>query len=155
MKIPTLPCLAGLTTCERDGTSLSGIRSMILRSFLLTAILCLFASTTVPASRAATIAPDEKAKIEALISHLETLKDATFIRNGSDYDAKTAAKFLRRKWQSNEKEIMTAAEFITKVATGSSSSGKPYLIRRNGVETPCADYLTAQLKRLTAGEPGK
>jgi hypothetical protein len=30
----------------------------------------------------------EKEKIEALIKQLETLKDATFIRNGSSYDAK-------------------------------------------------------------------
>jgi len=35
----------------------------------------------------------EKAKIESLISHLEDLNDATFIRNGSEYNAKTLRNF--------------------------------------------------------------
>ena len=91
----------------------------------------------------------EKAKIESLISHLENLKDATFIRNGSDYDAKSAAKFLRGKWQANDKEIKTAADFIAKAATGSSTTGKPYLIRfKDNTQTKCSDYLTARLKVL-------
>ncbi|MEQ1853378.1 MAG: DUF5329 family protein, partial [Chthoniobacteraceae bacterium] len=81
-----------------------------------------------PFLQAEEIAPAEKAKIEALISHLETLKDATFIRNGRDYDAKTAAKFLRGKWEANQKEIKTAADFVSKAATKSSTSGKPYVI---------------------------
>ncbi len=95
------------------------------------------------------MAPAEKAKVEALISHLETLTGATFIRNGTDYDAKTAAKFLRGKWKAHEKEIKTATDFIAKAATVSSTSGKPYLIRLKGAqETACADYLAAQLKKL-------
>jgi len=98
--------------------------------------------------QAAEIAPAEKAKIEALISHLETLKDAAFVRNGRDYDSKSAAKFLRGKWEANKKEINTAADFVSKVATKSSTSGKPYVIRLNGADTPCAVYLNAQLKKL-------
>ncbi len=93
--------------------------------------------------------PAEKAKIEALIASVEGLADAKFIRNGSTYDAKTAAKFLRGKWSSNSDEIATAADFIAKAATGSSTSGKPYLIRqKDGSETKCAEYLAAQLKKL-------
>ncbi len=54
----------------------------------------------------------EKEKIQALIKALANLKDATFIRNGSDYDARAAARFLRGKWQAQEKEIKTAVDFI-------------------------------------------
>jgi hypothetical protein len=91
----------------------------------------------------------EKAKIEALIAHLESLTDATFVRNGSDANAKTAAKFLRGKWQANDKDIKTAGDFIAKAASVSSTTGKPYLIRfKDGTVTPCASYLTAQLKKL-------
>ncbi|MCX6877306.1 MAG: DUF5329 family protein [Verrucomicrobia bacterium] len=91
---------------------------------------------------------DEKGKIEALISHVENLKDAKFIRNGSNYDAKSAAKFLRGKWQSKDKEIRTAAEFIEKVATVSSTTGKPYLIRfSDGREVKCGEYLKGELKK--------
>ena len=91
--------------------------------------------------------PDEKAKIERLISHLESMTDAKFVRNGSEYDAKSAAKFLRKKWESKDEEIKTAKDFITKAASVSSTSGKPYLIRfKDGKEVKCGDYLTSQLK---------
>ena len=97
------------------------------------------------------IAPAEKAKIEALIGHLEGLKSATFIRNGTDYDSKAAAKFLRGKWKANSKAITTAAEFIAIAGTRSSTSGKPYLIRLNGApEISTAEYLTNELKKLEA-----
>jgi len=112
----------------------------------LPVFLCLAA--LLPFVRAEEIAAPEKAKIEALISHIETLKGATFIRNGSDYDSKTAAKFLHGKWQANTKDIKTAADFISKAATKSSTTGKPYIIRINGSETPCADFLNAQLRKL-------
>ena len=64
-------------------------------------------------------------------------------------------EFLRRKWEANEKEIKSAADFIVKAGTGSSTSGKPYLIRINGVDIPCADYLTAQVKKLGPPAAGK
>ncbi len=100
---------------------------------------------------AADIAPAEKAKIEALIANVGALADAKFVRNGSTYDAKTAATFLRRKWGANEGEIKTAADFIAKAATGSGTTGKPYLIQmKDGTEVKCADYLTAELKKLEA-----
>lgn len=94
----------------------------------------------------------EKAKIEALISHVENLKDAKFIRNGKEYEAKDAAKFLRGKWNAKEKEIQTADDFISKVATLSSTTGKPYVIRfSDGKEVKCAEYLKEQLKK--SGHP--
>jgi uncharacterized protein DUF5329 len=92
----------------------------------------------------------EREKIEALIKHVEDLADAKFVRNDSPYDAKTAAKFLRRKWDAKKSEIKTAQDFIDKAASISSTSGKPYLIRfKDGTETKAGEYLTAQLKKLT------
>ena len=41
----------------------------------------------------------EKKKIEFLISSVENLKGAKFIRNGSEYDGKEAAEHLRMKLQ--------------------------------------------------------
>lgn len=93
-------------------------------------------------------AADENTRIEGLISHIENLKDAKFVRNGSNYDSKDAAKFLRGKWHSKEKEIKTAEEFIEKVASVSSTTGKPYLIKFNdGPEVKCSDYLKEQLRK--------
>ena len=96
----------------------------------------------------------EKEKIEALIRNIENLKGATFIRNNSDYDAKTAAKFLRGKWRAHEKEVKTATDFIDKVATVSGTSGKPYMIRfKDARDVKCADYLKDELKKLEKDKP--
>ncbi|MEX1230595.1 MAG: DUF5329 family protein [Planctomycetaceae bacterium] len=91
----------------------------------------------------------ETEKITALIDHVENLEKTKFIRNGSAYDAKTAADFLRRKWKSRKSKIKTANDFIEQVATKSSISGKPYLIRfDDGNETKSGEYLREQLKTL-------
>jgi hypothetical protein len=95
--------------------------------------------------------PDpETEKIEALLKHLETLKDATFVRNDQALDPKEAAGMMRRKWEAQESDIETAAEFIEKIMTASfSGPKKPYLIRfKDGKETNCADFLKAELKKL-------
>jgi hypothetical protein len=93
----------------------------------------------------------ETAKIETLISHIESLNDATFIRNGSEYSSKNAAKFLRGKWDANKKENHTANDFIDKAATKSSTTAKSYQIRLKGAaEKPCADYLKLQLAMIEA-----
>jgi hypothetical protein len=97
-------------------------------------------------------APSEKEKIEALIKHVEGLKGAKFIRNGREYDAETAAKFLRGKWEAKEKQIKTARDFIEKVATKSGTSGKAYQVRlKDGTKKKSAEYLTEQLKKIEKG----
>jgi len=99
--------------------------------------------------QAAEQAPTEKEKIEALIKHIEGLKDAKFIRNDNDYDAKTAARFLRGKWRANEKQIKTATDFIEKAASMSSTSGKPYVIRfKGGRDVKCEEYLKEELRKI-------
>jgi len=92
----------------------------------------------------------ETAKIEALLTQLETLKEATFIRNDVVMQPKEAAALMRKKLQSMPKEIKTANDFIEKIMTASSSGAKkPYLLRfKDGKETKCADYLKAELKKL-------
>ena len=99
--------------------------------------------------QAQTLPNSEKQKIEALIKQIANLKDAKFVRNGSAYNADSAAVFLRRKWGANESEVNTARDFIDKVASFSGTSGKPYLIRfKDGGEIKSRDFLLAQLKKL-------
>ena len=91
----------------------------------------------------------EKQKIETLIKQVADLKDAKFVRNGSAYNADSAATFLRRKWEVNESEVKTPRDFNDKVASFSGTSGKPYLIRfKDGGEIKSRDFLLAQLKKL-------
>ena len=116
-------------------------------------LLVVFLMGTILHMSWAAAAPAEKQKIEALIAKVASLEDARFVRNGSEYNSKNAAKFLRAKWSSNDAEISTAQDFIAKAGTGSSTSGKPYLIRfKEGREVPCGDYLKGELAKLPSAE---
>ena len=93
----------------------------------------------------------EQRTIEALIASVAQLSDATFLRNGKSYAASSAAQFLREKWRSRQSEVRSAEEFIDRVASFSSTTSKPYLIRfADGREVPSAEYLRAELAKLRA-----
>ena len=93
----------------------------------------------------------EKQKIEVLISTVENLKNAVFVRNGTEHDAAAAGKHLRDKWAHDRKNIATARDFIVRVGSGSSITGSPYLIRfRDGREVKTGDFFLAELQRLEA-----
>ena len=91
----------------------------------------------------------ESMKIEALISGIERLPNAVFIRNGSEYDGKKAADHLRQKWKYAGKRISTADQFIDNLATASSFSGKKYRIRfADGRTADSGVYFHEQLRLL-------
>jgi len=74
--------------------------------------------------------PDaEQKKIDYLIGSIETLEGATFIRNGSAYDAAKAADHMRTKLRYAGDRIQTADQFIDELGTKSSMSGVKYLIK--------------------------
>ncbi len=88
----------------------------------------------------------EKKKIEFLISSVENLKGAKFIRNGSEHDGKEAAQHLRMKFQ-NALVVQTADDFIKLCASKSSITGKPYMIRlSDGKTIKSEEYLREILK---------
>ncbi len=137
------------SSANEHSPAAKGVVGLMRRAFLIRIICALAILGMAFRSALAAPVPLEKAKIDALIADLETKSDAKFVRNGSEYDAKSAAKFLRGKWQAHDGEIKTAADFIAKAATGSSTSGKPYLIRfKDGSEVRCSEYLSAKLKKL-------
>ncbi|MGH7798526.1 MAG: DUF5329 family protein [Candidatus Binatia bacterium] len=102
-------------------------------------------------AQAQTAPEPEKKKIETLIGRVSDLQDATFIRNGTEYDVATAVRFLRGKWKANDSYVKTARDFIDKVASASGTSGKPYHIRfKDGQEIPSRDFLLTELQKLEA-----
>lgn len=120
-----------------------------MRSSLAGAMVALFVLSLMPVAFAQGNVANEKQKIEALIKHVENLKSAKFIRNGKEYDAKNAAKFLRGKWKANDAKIKTATDFVEKAASLSSTTGKPYEIQfQDGTRVKSGDYLLAELKKL-------
>jgi hypothetical protein len=128
-----------------------------MAQFLTTSIgLVLFPMLALNPVRGQEMPAAEKQNVEALIKHVEETKGAKFVRNGQEYDAKTAAKFLRSKWEANAAEIKTAKDFIAKAASVSSTTGKPYLIRfKDGKEIKSGEYLLAELRKLEKASDGK
>ncbi|HUE69456.1 MAG TPA: DUF5329 family protein [Pirellulaceae bacterium] len=89
----------------------------------------------------------ETQKIEAMIAHVEGLKQARFVRNGVEYDAQIAGRFMRYIWNDNKERVKTADDFIRIVATA-SGAGIPYLVRfADGRESKSRDYLVELLKK--------
>jgi hypothetical protein len=93
----------------------------------------------------------EKKKIEFLISSVENLKGAKFIRNGTEHDGKEAAEHLRMKLQNDVGKVKTADDFIRLCASKSYISGKPYLIRSSDGKTIQSEkYFREKLKEYNS-----
>jgi hypothetical protein len=93
----------------------------------------------------------EKKKIEFLLSSVENLKGANFIRNGTEYDGKEAAEHLRMKLQKAGDKVQTADDFIRLCASKSYNSGIPYLIRfSDGKTIKSEQYFREKLKEYNS-----
>jgi hypothetical protein len=96
----------------------------------------------------------EEQRIAFLINSITEMHDATFIRNGSEYDAQHAADHMRLKLRLAGNQVQTAEDFIVCCGTGSSVSGQPYEIKfADGRIAPSADFLRAKLLEFRAPEP--
>jgi hypothetical protein len=115
---------------------------------LFAVLLCLIPSTAF--AREA----KQDARIEHLISHVESLKGAVFIRNGTEYDTKAAASHLRMKLGKAGDKVKTAEDFINGLASKSSASGKPYKIRKaDGTVVDTKPYFYTKLKEYDKAHP--
>ncbi|MEO6710596.1 MAG: DUF5329 family protein [Planctomycetota bacterium] len=72
-----------------------------------------------------------------------------FLRNGSEHTGVKAAEHIRGKYEHYKKSIATPEDFISKAASKSELSGKPYLVRlEDGREVELAGWLTERLAEL-------
>lgn len=112
------------------------------------ATLVLFTLLTLPAFGQQNV---EQQKIAYLIDAVATLHDATFIRNGTAYDAARAADHMRLKLRFAGSRVNTAEDFITCCGTGSSVSGTRYSIRfSDGRVLDAATFLHGKLIEYAA-----
>ncbi|MDQ6892064.1 MAG: DUF5329 domain-containing protein [Acidobacteriota bacterium] len=119
----------------------------------LLAVLLLAALPGVGA--AATRPPAEQKKIDWLIEKIGQSK-ATFIRNGTGYDAAKAVSHLKFKLFMAGSRVQTVKDFIEGVASSSSETGKPYFIRMPGAAAPMPmhDWLTTKLADYDKSQRG-
>jgi len=110
---------------------------------LLVSLLCVFAPVQA-------YALSEEEKITMLIESVRDTPEGTkFIRNGKAYDVADAVSHLNLKHSKAKSRVTTAEEFIKHVASGSSVSGKAYLIRYpDGTTITTAAFFTERLRGL-------
>ena len=112
-------------------------------------VVALLGLTFVLAGAEAPKAMSEKDKIEALIKAVGEMKDAKFVRNGTEYDGKSAADHMRRKWKRVESEVKTARDFIRLAGTKSYETGQVYKVRfKDGKEVESATFLLEKLAEI-------
>jgi hypothetical protein len=88
----------------------------------------------------------EAGKIEFLISSVENLNGAKFIRNGTEHDSREAGRHLRLKLKRAEKYIKNADDFI-KINSRSYITGEVYLIKfPDGRTVEAEKFLRERLK---------
>ena len=91
--------------------------------------------------------PSEELRVERLLVRVARSEPAVFIRNGTEYSAADAARFLRRKCNWRLAGYAAAEDFVSSCATASSTSGQPYRIRLPGetLARPSAEVLATWL----------
>ncbi|MDR2104683.1 MAG: DUF5329 domain-containing protein [Deferribacteraceae bacterium] len=91
-----------------------------------------------------------EAVILRLIQSVQKLPaDTEFIRNSDSYNKDEAAAHLLSKYKRVRKNIATAEEFIEKIASKSSISGRDYLIKFSDNTTiKAGDFFKEELKKI-------
>lgn len=80
----------------------------------------------------AKLSAHEEARVQAMLTALSQQQGLVFIRNGSEHTSEEAVSHLRLKLKNTRNRINTADQFIDKVASSSSITGKPYTVRVPG-----------------------
>ena len=108
-----------------------------IRNLIAVFALCIIAPITA--------AQDNNSEIEYLLTAVGS-SNCVFVRNGTRHSAESAESHLRMKYGKTRRYIDNAEEFITKLASESSWTGKPYTLDcPNKEEQVTKDWLFVQL----------
>jgi hypothetical protein len=127
------------------------VRLVVRLPMLLLAWLLATAANTAP------LAPAVQTEIDRLLGRLEA-SGCEFNRNGTWYAATEVKPHLLRKLNYLEDRglVQTTEQFIERAASGSSMSGKPYLVKcGNGAPVQSDEWLRTELKDLRSAGPAK
>jgi hypothetical protein len=108
------------------------------------------AAVTAIEARAAPPAAEQR-RIDALLDALASDRRSRFVRAGIDDTGAEAARFLRAKLQAQGASVRTAEDFVERIASRSSTTGRPYRVcRTEGGCVDAGEHLRALLARVTA-----
>ena len=95
-------------------------------------------------------ADDTVAEIDYLLSSIGSSK-CTFIRNGKRYNSRDAEAHLRMKYRQGKRYASSSENFISRLASASSISKKPYYMECDGKKrVPSGDWLMQRLDEYRA-----
>ena len=77
-----------------------------------------------------------------------------FERNGSSHNSVDAADHLRLKYRRGKRYVASAEEFIDRLATESSWTGRPYTVRCSGQQQLSATWLHEALEQQRSSRSG-
>ena len=98
----------------------------------------------------------EMARVERLLAMIASRHDVRLVRNGKDYDADMAVRFLRGKLDAMGGELKNAEDFIERIATRSSTTGQLYRVRLpDGREIGAGEFLRLELVRQDKAAGGR
>ena len=98
---------------------------------------------------------NERKKIQYLLARVSR-SPYLFVRNGREYEGPKAASHLRRKYASAFRRVDTAEEFVRHIASSSSMTGKPYMIKTpDGQYHPAGDVFGNELDRFENRSGGR
>ncbi len=93
------------------------------------------------------------AELEELLQQVQT-SDCVFIRNGSAHNAEDAADHLRLKLKRGKKYVGNTENFIDRLASKSSWTGKPYTVRcASEEERAASEWLYELLETVRSPDP--
>ncbi len=110
------------------------------------ALVLLLALVTNPAT-----AGDTDTEIQYLLQFVSS-SGCTFTRNGSDHDPTDAADHLRLKYSRGKRYVNSAEQFIDRLATESSWTGKAYTVTCDGHTQPSGAWLHQALDAYRNGQ---
>jgi hypothetical protein len=107
-------------------------------------LLLFIASMAIASPSRAEISAIAAAEIDGLLQQVQ-ISDCVFIRNDSEHDAEDAADHLRLKLKRGKKYVGNSEQFIDRLASKSSWTGKPYTVRCPGQEERAANEWLYEL----------
>lgn len=119
-------------------------------------ILCALVALLLTLPAWAKLNTHEEARINAMLEALSQQKELVFVRNGDEHTCDEAVSHLKLKLGNTRNRIDTAEQFIDKVASSSSITGKPYIVKIPGKSDenaqPYLHTLIAQTDKTVPAE---
>ena len=124
---------------------------MPIKSYVLTLAFFLLGGTALWNAPTRAADPEVELEVNRLFEKVAE-SGCDFERNGSLHSSTDAASHLALKYERGERYVNTTEDFISRLASKSSWSGKPYWVICEGERTPSGEWLGELLVEVRAGQ---